>query len=178
MPATALHALDRHVFAAHPLADLRLDGVTGPQGLALLVDLPSLRGLRVLGDDVDLQPIREHGRIQRLGIGGRRVRLGPLAGVSSITEMWWGAGTRDHRVIAELPQLTDLTISGQTIKGLAFLQSLERLRSLSFAFGGTRDYADLPRLRRLEDLRVWRTRMLKPDDLAPVNRVSNCAGSA
>jgi hypothetical protein len=160
------------VFRDHPEADLRWGAASRFADITFLGSLPSLRGLTVEGRQVDLSPVRDHAGIVRLGVVDGVVSLRPLAGVGSIRSLWLGKGARHCEVTGELPNLEQMTITGVTATDLSYLEPLENLRSLAFWLGGARRFVDLPRMRNLQRVDIWRARQLEPVDLAPLNDVT------
>jgi hypothetical protein len=172
--STALRALDDHVLAQHPQACLRttFNGFGAFDDLGFLEHLPRLRSLRFDGSHaVDLRPIRTHGALDDIGVGGLGTTLRPLQGYERLRAFGLSQRIKHHETIGTLSNLEKLVSNGQNLKSLAFLKPLQRLRSLSFLLGGTRRFADLPDLPRLEELSIWRTRGLEIDDLLPLNQV-------
>jgi hypothetical protein len=169
-----LQLLDDPVLARHPQASLReVHNGCGPfDDLEFLAQLPRLRSLNVGGNHaIDLRPIRSHGALEHLGVGGLGTSLMPLQGYERLRSFGFSERVKHHETVGTFTNLEALTINGQSLKSLAFLRPLQRLRSLSFVFGGTRNFGDLPDLSRLEALSIWRTRKLEIEDLLPLNEI-------
>jgi hypothetical protein len=171
---TTLQLLSDHVLARHPRACLRatLNGLGAFDDLGFLEHLPRLRSLVFGGNRaIDLQPIRRHGALEDLGVGGLGTSLSPLQNYERLKGFGFGERIKHHEMIGTFSNLEALNINGQNLKSLVFLKPLERLRSLSFVLGGTRRFADLPDLPRLEMLSIWRTRQLEIENLLPINQM-------
>jgi hypothetical protein len=171
-----LRVLNDHVLAHHPQASLRetLNGFGAFDDLGFLAQLPALRSLGIDGNHaIDLRPVRSHGALEHLAVGGLGTSLSPLQGYERLRSFAFGERTKHHEAVGTFGNLERLTINGQNLKSLTFLKPLQSLRSLSFVLGGTRRFADLPDLQRLDELSIWRTRKLEMDDLIPLNQISS-----
>jgi hypothetical protein len=171
-----LRLLNDHVLAQHPQASLRetLNGFGAFDDLGFLGHLPGLRSLGIDGNHaIDLRPIRSHGALEHLSVGGLGTSLSPLQGYERLRSFAFGERIKHHEAVGTFTNLERLTINGQNLKSLTFLKPLQSLRSLSFVLGGTRRFADLPDLPRLDELSIWRTRKLEIDDLLPLNQISS-----
>lgn len=176
MSHATLQLLNDHVLARHPQAGLSetLNGFGAFDDLGFLAQLPRLRSLRVNGNHaIDLRPIRSHGALEHLGVGGLGTSLSPLQGYERLRSFSFGERIKHHETVGTFSNLERLTINGQNLKSLTFLKSLPSLRSLSFVLGGTKRFADLPDLPSLEELSIWRTRKLEMDDLLPLNQIGS-----
>jgi len=145
----SLRLLDDCILSRHPQAYfyVLLNG-SGPfDDLEFQQYLPRLRLLGVNGNyAINLEPVRHHGGLERLHIAGRGVSLRPLEKHARLSILSIGERIRHHATIGTCTNLQVLNISGQNLKDLGFLTTLDRLRSLSFMLGGTRRFADLPLL--------------------------------
>jgi hypothetical protein len=171
-----LRLLNDHVLTQHPQAHLRetLNGFGAFDDLGFLAYLPGLRSLGIDGNHaIDLRPIRSHGALEHLGVGGLGTSLKPLQGYERLRSFAFGERIKHHEAVGTLTNLERLTINGQNLKSLTFLKPLHSLRSLSFMLGGTRRFVDLPDLPHLDELSIWRTRKLEMDDLLPLNEIHN-----
>lgn len=161
------------ILPQHPHASMAvvLNG-TGPfDDLAFLSHLPRLRSLGVEGA-IDLDPIRYLQDLEELTVQGRNASLRPLQGRERLKVLSIAERIKHHEMIGTCLNLEKLEINGQGLNSLAFLANLNRLRTLSFILGGTRRFEDLPKLQALEELSIWRPRLLEMDDLLPLTQIS------
>lgn len=175
MRDATLHALDTSILSANP--DARLRDVFNGHGcfddLRFLKKLPHLAALGFTAfHQVDLSPIVAYTQLKELGLGGHNLSLSPLVGYETLESLWFGDKVKDYASIGKIPNLKQLVIGSQKLKSLAFLEDLSKLEKLSFSFGGTTYFEDLPALSTLVELELWRTRMLEADQLEPINRMS------
>ena len=171
---STLRHINDCVLTQHPQAHLRetFNGHGAFDNLDHLEHLPNLRSLGFLGSHaVDLMPVRSHGAIEYLGAGGLGTSLEPLNGQKHLMSFGWYDRLKHTEVIATFPDLERLGIVSQRLKDLSFLAPLQRLRSLSFSLGGTRNFSDLPGFPALEELSIWRTRKLEIEELLPINEI-------
>jgi hypothetical protein len=173
---TTLRLINDHILAGHPDANLRetLNGSGAFDDLGFLEHLPLLRSLGFNAfHDVDVSPIRKHVALEVLGIGGHRISLQPLRGYESLTSFGLGEKVKDLESISTFRNLRSISIMSQSLPTLAFLRPLEKLTSLSFGLGGTRNFRELDDLSRLEELSIWRTLKLESEHLHPLNGAHN-----
>jgi hypothetical protein len=171
-----LQLVNDPVLAQHPQASLSetLNGFGAFEDLGFLAHLPRLRSLGIGGNHaIDLRPIRSHGALEHLRVGGLGTSLSPLQGYERLRSFAFGERIKHHEAVGTFTNLERLTINGQNLKSLAFLKPLQSLRSLSFVLGGTRRFADLTDLPRLDELSIWRTRKVEIDDLLPLNQINS-----
>jgi hypothetical protein len=171
---STLHAIDTTILRANPTALLRtvFNGHGAFDDLTFLKHLPQLGALGVgTFHRLDLSPIAEYTRLKDLGLGGHNLNLSPLVGYEPLESFGFGDKVRDYAAISKIPNLKQLAIGGQKLRSLAFLRELAKLEKLSFSFGGTTQFEDLPALDTLVELDLWRTRMLEAEHLEPLNQI-------
>jgi hypothetical protein len=163
------------ILEARPDATLRLRDAYGDW----MHELPFLRyfpGLRHFAVDShgglrSLDGLRHLAELESLHVGSARhpLSLKPIERLTGIRLLSIEGPHRDYEAISALTALEDLTLRSVTLRDLAVLLPLERLRSLDIKLGGTRDLALLPRVGRLEYLELWMVRGL--DDVSAIAEV-------
>lgn len=173
-----LHAIDATILRPNPTALLRttFNGHGAFDDLTFLKHLPHLGTLGVgTFNRLDLSPIVEYTQLKDLGLGGYNLNLSPLVGYEPLESFGFGDKVKDYVSISKIPNLKQLAIGGQKLRSLTFLRELAKLERLSFSFGGTTQFEDLPALDTLVELDLWRTRMLEAEHLEPLNRIPRLA---
>ncbi|RZJ49275.1 MAG: hypothetical protein EOO19_05840 [Chryseobacterium sp.] len=107
------------------------------------------------------------------GLGGYNVSLKELQSYNSLKRFWFGDKIKDFYSISSIHNLEEISIMSQNLKSLEFLFSLKKLKNLSFSFGGTTYFEELPTLVSIEQLDFWRIRKLEVQHLLPINNVEN-----
>ncbi len=167
-----LRSLNEMVLTPFPDCSLRLN--LNRYGtftdLELLSKIPNIRDLRIeTNRELDLTPINKYCSLRRLSIGEERVKIREIAKHKSIRDLFVFGNIKDVQVIGEMENLSKLTISKKTLKSLDFLEKLKELEELHFFLGSTNNLQFLPQIGKIQKLSFTLVRMLKIENLLPIN---------
>lgn len=148
--------------------------VGGTIGLAFITRLPALRRLAVHGRIDDLAPLARCARLEHVSLGGTLPDLAPLAGVKRLASLVIGGATvRSLAVLGKLPRLRRLQLDTTTIAcSPAPIGTVRGLVELSIT--NTRELRDvtfLSGLSRLTSLRLDQPHVRRLPALAALRRL-------
>ncbi len=155
------------------LTELSL-AVGGTIDLGFIARLPALRHLTVHGRIVDLAPLARCARLERVRLSGTLPDLAPLAGVKRLSELAIGGATvRSLAVLGKLPRLRTLSLDTTTIAcSPAPIGTARGLVELSITnTRELRDAAFLGELTRLTSLRIDQPHVRRLPDLSALRRL-------
>jgi len=142
------------------------------ENLDFLQYLPKLKSLGFQAfHKLDLTPVSNFVTLDNLGLGGYNIPLHALKKYDCLKTFWFGDKIKDYESISHISSLEEITVMSQQLKSLEFLFPLQKLSKLSFSFGSTTFYDELPELKKIEALDFWRIRKLEVENIYPVNRV-------
>ena len=134
-----------------------------------LAGLKQLRVLEISNNPInDFSPLAGLVRLQRLGVSVQRIndlrRHVDLTRLQSLRLHGSGNQIEDLRLLANLTQLTDLSISRVQLRDLSFLERLTQLEGLDFFENEISDLKPLANLTQLESLGLYANEIsdLKP----------------
>jgi len=169
-----LNLLNTNILEEFPECRLRtnLNGYGAFEDLEFLKYLKNLKSLSVeLFGESDLSPINKYCKLKDLGIGGDNLRIKEITDNKSIENLSVFRKIKDIESIRKMSNLKRLTIIGMTLKNLDFLKELINLKELDFKFGGTKNMEVLSQVGKVESLSFTRVRLLKIENLKPINQM-------
>lgn len=121
----------------------------------------------------NLDPVAEHLKgIEFLNLGEfnkKSVSLKPLKELTNLNSLSLVKNKKDFHVIAELPNIRDLSLTGYQDKQVNFISSLDKLTNLYLGFGRFENLAAIENFSRLKTLEVlW---VKKLSDISAINNL-------